>query len=129
MRRLFHVSLFVLLSAPVIAGERLLPIGSPVGDSGPVRGGCIANRHIERVRFVSSSVAVIDYRGGHRLSLTLSAPCPGIRTEGYVHKPVNNRFCEGDLLRVINRGSICTVAAIAPLDGEDDNLRPAPEAD
>jgi len=79
-----------------------------------IRNGCIANMHIKRIRFISSTTGLIDLSSGRSVKVTLRNHCSGIRTDGYVHKPINNRFCEGDMLRVINYGHSCVVDTLEP---------------
>lgn len=79
-----------------------------------LRNGCVSNMHIKRVHFDSRSEGIIELTGNRKLKITLKNGCTGIRTEGYVHKPINHRFCEGDILRVINYGSTCVVDKLEP---------------
>lgn len=86
-----------------------------------IRNGCIANMNIKRVHFISNTTGLIELSGDRKVKVTLRNRCTGIRTEGYVHKPINNRFCEGDMLRVINYGHTCVVDTLEPyitLEGE-----------
>jgi hypothetical protein len=86
-----------------------------------LRNGCISNMNIKRVRFESRDTGVIELSGGKKLKITLRNGCSGIRTEGYVHKPINHRFCEGDILRVLNYGNSCIVEKLEPLTEEEDD--------
>lgn len=79
-----------------------------------IRNGCIANMNIQRVHFISNTTGLIELNGNRKVKVTLRNRCSGIRTEGYVHKPINNRFCEGDMLRVINYGHTCVVDTLEP---------------
>src|SRR5690554_573878 len=69
-----------------------------------IRHGCIQNYLIKRVSFNDDRTGVIELSGGNKVQITLRNRCSGIRQDGYVHKPVNNRFCEGDILRVMRSG-------------------------
>ena len=79
-----------------------------------IRNGCITHTRIKRVHFTSNEIGVIELVGGDKVVVTLRNRCSGIRNEGYVHKPVNGKFCEGDMLRVIHYGTVCTVDKIRP---------------
>ncbi|MCK9505592.1 MAG: hypothetical protein M0Q95_15595 [Porticoccaceae bacterium] len=79
-----------------------------------IRNGCVANINIRRVTFDSRTTGVIELTGDRKVKITLRNPCSGIRTEGYVHKPINNNFCEGDILRVLNFGNSCVVDKLEP---------------
>jgi len=79
-----------------------------------IRNGCISNMNIRRVTFDSRTTGMIELTGNRKVKITLRNPCSGIRTEGYVHKPVNNTFCEGDILRVLNFGNSCVVDRLEP---------------
>jgi hypothetical protein len=88
--------------------------------------------NIKRVHFDSRSEGVIELTGNRKLKITLKNGCTGIRTEGYVHKPINHRFCEGDILRVINYGSTCVVDKLEPLidvepEAGKESDRPTPD--
>jgi hypothetical protein len=106
----------------------LLPIlfatpGHSEEDAGwELRNGCVPNRHIKRVKFDSTDSGIVELTGGKKLRLTLRTGCSGIRTEGYVHKPVNHQFCEGDILRVLNYGNVCVVDRLEPLLELDDGM-------
>lgn len=118
MKYIFAIALSVFLISLQALAEEPSPDGVDPevredGD-GIIRNGCIANMGIRNVKFTSGSTGVIEVQGNHKLLLTLKRPCPGIRSEGYVHKPINNRFCEGDMLRVINYGNVCIVDTIRP---------------
>ena len=79
-----------------------------------IRNGCIPNRHIKRIHFISPTIGMAKLSSGRTIKVTLRNHCSGIRTEGYVHKPINNNFCEGDMLRVINYGHTCVVDTLEP---------------
>lgn len=102
-------SLLLVSGAHASASEEINP-----ADWG-LRNGCISNMNIKRVHFDSRSTGIIELTGNRKLKITLRNGCSGIRTEGYVHKPINHRFCEGDILRVINYGSTCVVDKLEPL--------------
>jgi hypothetical protein len=80
-----------------------------------IRNGCINNMLIKRVSFDSNTSGMIELSGGRKVQVTLRNNCSGIRNEGYVHKPINHRFCEGDMLRVIRFGNICIVDKLEPV--------------
>ena len=80
-------------------------------DSGQV---CIRNQAIKSVRFSDNHTGVIELASGDKLRITLRNECHGIKFDGYVHKPVNNQFCEGDVLRVLRSGSVCEVEKLEP---------------
>jgi len=101
-------SLLLVSGAHASASEEINP-----ADWG-LRNGCISNMNIKRVHFDSRSTGIIELTGNRKLKITLRNGCSGIRTEGYVHKPINHRFCEGDILRVINYGSTCVVDKLEP---------------
>ncbi len=82
--------------------------------------GCISHTRIRQVNFTSNESGIIELANGRKVQLTLRNRCSGIRNEGYVHKPVNGRFCEGDMLRVIHYGTICTVDRIRPYTASAD---------
>ncbi|MGD9663319.1 MAG: hypothetical protein AB7U63_18890 [Porticoccaceae bacterium] len=82
--------------------------------SSGIRNGCVSNISIRRVTFDSRTSGVIELTGDRKVKITLRNPCSGIRTEGYVHKPINNNFCEGDILRVLNFGNSCVVDKLEP---------------
>src|SRR5690606_41969807 len=82
--------------------------------------GCIDNYLIKRVSFRDDRSGVLELSGDRKVLVTLRNRCSGIRQDGYVHKPVNNRFCEGAILRVMRSGGICVVDSLEPyveLDG------------
>lgn len=79
-----------------------------------IRNGCVNNMHIKRVHFDSRTTGIMELNGKRKIKITLRNPCSGIRTEGYVHKPINNQFCEGDILRVLNNGNACVVGTLEP---------------
>lgn len=82
--------------------------------SSAIRNGCINNILIDRVRFDSNTTGIIDLVGKRKVKITLKNRCPSISTQGYVHKPINNNFCEGDILRVIGYGYTCVVDTLEP---------------
>jgi len=79
-----------------------------------IRNGCIPSYQIKRVNFIDNSTGIIDLAGNRKVKVTLVNACSGIRLDGYVHKPVNNRFCEGDILRIMRSGGICVVDTLEP---------------
>lgn len=79
-----------------------------------VRNGCIQNYHIKRVNFIDNKTGIMDLSGGRKVKVTLVKACSGIRQDGYVHKPVNNQFCEGDTLRIMRSGGVCVVDTLEP---------------
>ncbi|MCK9469885.1 MAG: hypothetical protein M0Q49_10760 [Porticoccaceae bacterium] len=93
---------------------------------GAVRQGCIASYLIRRVSFDNDRTGILELKGKQRIRLTLRNACSGIRFNGYVHKPVNRRFCEGDILRVMGSGGFCVVDSLTPL--ADDETLEAEEA-
>ena len=97
--------------------EELGAGGSTVNSA--VRKGCIASHLIRRVSFDDDRTGILELVGRQRVRLTLRNACSGIRFNGYVHKPVNRRFCEGDTLRVMSSGGFCVVDSLEPLaDGD-----------
>lgn len=92
--------------------------------SGPVRNGCIASHRIRRVSFDDDRTGTLELAGRQQVSLTLKSSCSGIRFNGYVHRPVNRRFCEGDILRVTGSGGFCVVETLQAIERDDD-----PDAD
>jgi len=93
-----------------------------------IRNGCIPNMHIKRIHFISSTTGMAELSSGRKIKVTLRNRCSGIRTEGYVHKPINNRFCEGDMLRVINYGHACVVDTLEPYIALEKNSEEQPGA-
>lgn len=81
---------------------------------GSIRHGCIQNYLIKRVSFKDDRIGIIELSGGNKVQIALRNRCSGIRQDGYVHKPVNNRFCEGDILRVMRSGGVCVVDRLEP---------------
>jgi hypothetical protein len=88
--------------------------GGEESGAGSIRHGCIQNYLIKRVSFNDDRTGVIELSGGNKVQITLRNRCSGIRQDGYVHKPVNNRFCEGDILRVMRSGGVCVVDRLEP---------------
>jgi len=87
-----------------------------------VNNGCIQNYQIKRVNFVDNSTGIMELTGNRKVKVTLVNACSGIRQDGYVHKPVNNKFCEGDVLRVMRSGGVCVVDTLEPyVEPETDN--------
>jgi len=86
-----------------------------------VRQGCVASYLIRRVSFDNDRTGILELKGKQRIRLTLRNACSGIRFNGYVHKPVNRRFCEGDILRVMGSGGFCVVESLTLL-ADDDTL-------
>lgn len=88
--------------------------------SGLLRQGCVASHLIRRVSFDDDRTGTLELVGNQKIRLTLRNACSGIRFNGYVHRPVNRRFCEGDMLRVMGSGGFCVVDTLEPL--ADDTL-------
>ncbi|HLS99331.1 MAG: hypothetical protein RBR91_00275 [Porticoccaceae bacterium] len=114
----------MVMSAPVLAAAPPPRDATavPAEDEAPwsIRNGCIDNYLIKRVSFRDDRSGVLELSGDRKVLVTLRNRCSGIRQDGYVHKPVNNRFCEGDTLRVMRSGGICVVDSLEPyveLDG------------
>ena len=107
----------VLAAIPAYAEE---PVAAADADpeAWDIRNGCISNMYIKRVNFDSNRDGVIKLTGGRLVKVTLRNNCAGIRSEGYVHRPINDRFCEGDMLRVIRLGTSCIVDKLEPLVAE-----------
>ena len=111
-------TLWTVLSAPALAAApppRQEAPGAP-DDSAPwvIHNGCIQNYLIKRVSFRDDRSGILELTGDRKVLVTLRNRCSGIRQDGYVHKPVNNQFCEGDTLRVMRSGGICVVERLEP---------------
>lgn len=96
---------------------------SPVYDVAEwgIKNGCIANTRIKQVDFISNHSGIMELSGGRKVMVTMRNNCSGIRNEGYVHKPINGKFCEGDMLRVIHYGTVCIVDTISPYMAASEN--------
>ena len=94
-----------------------------------IRNGCIRSVWIKKVHFIDNQTGIFDLTGGSKVLVSLRNRCSGIRNEGYVHKPTNGQFCQGDILRVINYGTVCMVENIEPYtepaEGDDSPAAPA----
>jgi len=109
-------------STEKLSSEDHLPKDHGVAKStamGAVRHGCIASHLIRRVSFDDDRTGTLELANRQRVRLTLKNACSGIRFNGYVHRPVNRRFCEGDTLRVMGSGGFCVVDSLEPLAHDD----------
>lgn len=112
-------SVMLLLAVSVFAEgafsgavNEIEPSGGTEPELSVINDGCLPHTQIKRVNFSSDREGIIELADGHKVQVTLRESCPGIRDEGYVHKPSNGFFCQGDMLRVINYGNFCIVDKI-----------------
>ena len=104
-------------SEPANAGGARAP--SAESDAPSLQNGCVRNTQIKRVSFATNAQGLLELRGGDKVVIRFARPCAGIRNEGYVHKPTNGLFCQGDMLRVINYGTVCVVDELRPWVEQD----------
>ena len=113
--RFFVVLLFPLISS--VHGAAVPPTASSDEElhqtvDWQVKNGCIQNYQIKRVNFIDNRTGIMELSGNRKVKVTLVNACSGIRRDGYVHRPVNNQFCEGDILRIMRSGGVCVVGTL-----------------